>query len=117
MKKIIIHSVPVVISFILLVEVFQTFNPVILKGSDFLKFYLILILGFYTSVFVLNSLKKSVSGITHYFTGLIFLLGIVKLVRGVMLGKPIGFLAIVLIIEIIVIVFFMLSHVNKEMKK
>ncbi|MFZ4931745.1 hypothetical protein [Chryseobacterium sp. Mn2064] len=117
MKKIIIHSVPVVISFILLVEVFQTFNPIILKGPDFLKFYLILILGFYASVFVLKSLKEIVSGITHSFAGLIFLLGIIKLVRGVMLEKPIGFLVIILIIEIIVTVFFILSHVNKEMKQ
>ncbi|PTT37413.1 hypothetical protein DBR28_09855 [Chryseobacterium sp. HMWF028] len=98
MKKLIIHSAPVVISFTWLVAAHQTFNPIILKGPDFLKFYLILILGFYVSIFILNSLKETISGTTLYFAGLIFLLGIIKLIRGVMLGKPIGFLIMILIV-------------------
>jgi len=116
MKKLIIHSAPVVISFTWLVAVYQTSNPVVLKGPDFLKFYLILIIGFYISIFILNSLKETISRITFYFAGLIFLLGIIKLIRGVILGKPIGFLIMILIVEVIVILTFMLNHVNKKMK-
>ncbi|CAI8851395.1 hypothetical protein [Chryseobacterium sp. IT-36CA2] len=115
MKKLIIHSVPVVISFMWLMAIHQTFNPIILKGPDFLKFYLILILGFYASVFILNSLKETVSKVTLYFAILIFLLGAVKLIRGIMLGKPIGFLVMILIVESIVTVFFISNYVNKKM--
>ena len=46
----------------------------------------------------MNSLKETISGIILYLAGLIFLLGIIKLIRGVMLEKPIGFLVIILII-------------------
>ena len=116
MKKIIIHTVPVVISVVWLVGVHHTFNPVILKGPDFLNFYLTLVIGFYASVFCLRSLNEMISRTTHYFAGLIFLLGIIKLIRGVMLEKPIGFLVMILIAEIIVILIFMLNHVNKKMK-
>jgi len=115
MKKLIIHSVPVVISFAWLMTENQTFNPIILKGPDFLKFYLILIFGFYVSIFLLNSLKETISKTILYFAGFIFLLGIIKLIRGIMLGKPIGFLIMILIVEVIVILVFMLYHVNKKM--
>ncbi|RXM38566.1 hypothetical protein BOQ62_16830 [Chryseobacterium sp. CH21] len=115
MKKVIIHSVPVVISFAWLMAENQTFNPIILKGPDFLKFYFILIFGFYVSVFILNSLKETISRTTLYFAGSIFLLGVIKLIRGIILGKPIGFLLMILIIEIIVILAFMLNHINKKM--
>ncbi|WP_426476586.1 hypothetical protein ACP3T3_14760 [Chryseobacterium sp. CBSDS_008] len=116
MKKAIIHSVPVVISFIWLGTTHQTFNPVILKGPEFLKFYLILILGFYVSVFMLKSFEKAISNTTLYIAGFIFLLGIIKLIRGAMLGKPIGFLVMILIAECIVTVFFMSGHVNEKIK-
>ncbi len=114
MKKLIVHSVPVVISFAWLAAIHQTFNPVILKGPDFLRFYLILILGFYVSIFILNTLKETVSKTTFYFAGLIFLLGSVKLTRGIMLGKPVGFLVMILIAECIVAVFFIPNHINKK---
>ncbi|AZA81409.1 hypothetical protein C1637_02200 [Chryseobacterium lactis] len=114
MKKVIIHSAPVVISLIWLWATHQTFNPIILKGPDFLKFYVILLLGFYASVFILNSFKESVSKTTLYFAGFIFLLGIIKLIRGVMLGKPIGFLIMILIAESIITLVFMLSSANKK---
>jgi len=116
MKKLIIHSVPVGVSFMWLMTACQTLNPIILKGPDFLKFYLILVLGFYASVFILNSLRETISGTTFYFTGFIFLLGIIKLVRGIMLGKPVGFLVMILILECIVAVFLIMSHVNKKTK-
>ncbi|MFS4474634.1 hypothetical protein [Chryseobacterium sp. T20] len=115
MKKLITHSLPIVISLIWLMAVHQTFNPIILKGPDFLRFYLILVLGFYASIFMLNSLKETISGTTFYFAGFIFLLGIIKLVRGIMLGKPIGFLIMILIVESIVILVFSLNHINKKM--
>lgn len=116
MKKLIIHSVPVVIGFIWLMAVHQTFNPVILKGPDFLKFYVILVLGFYASFFLLNSLKETISGTTFYFAGFIFLLGIIKLIRGVILGKPVGFLVVILIAEGIVTLVFISGYVNEKIK-
>ncbi|MDW9381226.1 hypothetical protein [Chryseobacterium sp. JV558] len=116
MKKLIIHSIPAVVSFIWLFAVCQTFNPLILKGPDFLKFYLILVLGFYASIFILNSLREPLSKTTFYFTGFIFLLGIIKLIRGIILGKPVGFLSLILILECIVAVFLIMSHVNKKTK-
>jgi hypothetical protein len=116
MKKLIIHSLPVVISLIWLMAVHQTFNPVILKGPDFLKFYLILVLGFYASLSLLNSLRETISGTTFYFAGFIFLLGIIKLIRGVILGKPVGFLVMILIAEGIVILIFISGHVNEKIK-
>ncbi|WP_079243715.1 hypothetical protein [Chryseobacterium indologenes] len=116
MKKLIIHSVPVVISFIWLMAVTQTFNPIILKGPDFLRFYLILVFGFYASLFILNSLKETISGTTFYFVGLIFLLGIIKFVRGIILGKPVGFLVMILIAECIVTLIFISGHVNEKIK-
>jgi len=116
MKKTIIHSVPVVISFLWLMAVPCTFNPLILKGPDFLKFYLLLVLGFYASLFILKSLKEAISGTTHYFAGFIFLLGIIKLIRGVMLGKPVGFLVMILIAEGVVTLIFISSYVNEKIK-
>ncbi|WP_137904537.1 hypothetical protein [Chryseobacterium sp. 2VB] len=116
MKKLIIHSVPVLIGFIWLMAVHQTFNPIILKGPDFLKFYVILVLGFYASFFMLNSLKETISGTTFYFAGCIFLLGIIKLIRGVILGKPVGFLVMILIAECIVTLVFISGHINEKIK-
>lgn len=94
----------------------QTCNPVILKGPDFLKFYLMLVLGFYASLFIVNSLKETISGTTLYFAVFIFLLGIIKLIRGVMLGKPVGFLVIILIAECVVTLVFISGHVNEKTK-
>lgn len=116
MKKVIIHSVPVSISFMWLWTVCQTLNPITLKGPDFIKFYLLMVFGFYASVFMLNSFKGKVSEVTLYFAGFIFLLGIIKLIRGIVLGKPIGFLAMILMAECIVTVIFMLSHINEKIK-
>lgn len=116
MRKLTIHSVPILISLIWLIVLHQTFNPVILKGPDFLKFYLILISGFYASIFLLKNLKETISRTTLYFSGFILLLGIIKLVRGMILGKPIGFLIIILLMEIVVILIFMVDDVNKKIK-
>ncbi len=116
MKKLIIHSVPVVISFMWLVAECGTFNPVILKGPEFLKFYLILTLGFYTSVFMLKLLKDTLSKVTFYCMSLIFTLGAVKLIRGVILGKPVGFLVMILIGECVVILLLMSFHGKNKIK-
>lgn len=117
MKKLIIHSIPVAISFIWLAAECQTFNPITLKGPDFLKFYLILVLGFYLSVFILKSFGEKVSQITFYFLVLIGILGIVKLIRGMMLGKPIGFLMMILILELIVLFLLVISKSGNKFKK
>ncbi|MBO9692552.1 MAG: hypothetical protein J7550_12890 [Chryseobacterium sp.] len=116
MRKIVIHSASVMISLIWLWVTCQTLNPVTLKGPDFLTFYIILVLGFYVSVFIINSLREKISKETFYFAGFIFLLGMIKLVRGIILGKPIGFLVMILIAECVVAVVLMLTHVNKNMK-
>ncbi len=117
MKKLIIHSIPVVISFLWLVTQCQTFNPITLKGPDFLKFYLILVLGFYLSIFILRLFGEKVSQTTFYFLMLIGSLGIVKLIRGIMLGKPIGFLIMILILELIVMFLLMAFKPGDEFKK
>lgn len=116
MKKLIIHSASAVVSFIWFITVCQTLNPIILKGPDFLKFYLILVLGFYVSVFILNSMGEAISKTAFYFIGFIFLLGMIKLIRGIILGKPVGFLVMILILECIVAVFLIMSHINRKMK-
>lgn len=46
----------------------------------------------------------------------IFILGIVKLIRGIFLGKPVGFLVMILILEVIVILFFNLSDLKRKIK-
>lgn len=116
MKKIIIHTVAVLISFIWLILNNQTFNPISLKGPDFLKFYLVLVFGFYTSVFALKIFRESISKTTFYFMISIFLLGIVKLIKGIFLGKPVGFLIMILIMELAVILFINLNNLNYKMK-
>ncbi len=116
MKKIVIHSASVMISLVWLWVTCHTLNPVTLKGPDFLTFYIILVLGFYASVFIINSLREKISKETFYFAGFIFLLGMIKLVWGIILGKPIGFLVMILIAECIVAVALMPAQVNKNMK-
>lgn len=46
----------------------------------------------------------------------IFVLGIVKLIRGIFLGKPVGFLIMILILELIVMLFFNLSELKRKIK-
>jgi len=46
----------------------------------------------------------------------IFVLGIVKLIRGIFLGKAVGFLIMILILEVIVILFFNLSELKQKIK-
>lgn len=116
MKKLIIHFIPVGISFLWLAGDFGTFNPITLKGPEFLKFYSVLILGFYLSVLILKSLKESVSKTTCYYILFIFLLGIIKLIRGIWLEKPIGFLAMILIGECIVTLLFISPHFKNKIK-
>lgn len=94
----------------------DTFNPISLKGPDFLKFYLILLFGFYSSVFGLKLFKESISKTTFYFMISIFILGIVKLIRGLFLGKPVGFLILILILEFIVILFINLNNLKFKLK-
>lgn len=103
MKKIAVHLASITMSLIWLLTYQQTWNPFSLKGPQFLKFYLILLMGFYTSVLGLKLLQKSVSKTTRYFMYTILILGIIKLLRGLYLGKPIGYLTILLVIEILVI--------------
>ncbi|UHO38289.1 hypothetical protein H5J24_22555 [Chryseobacterium capnotolerans] len=117
MKKLIIHSIPIVISFVWLIAECQTLNPISLKGPDFLKFYLILVLGFYLSIFILKSLGETISNTTFYILMLIGVLGISKLIRGIMLGKPIGFLTIILILELIVILLLITFKSKKDISK
>lgn len=116
MKKLIIHFIPVGISFLWLAGECRTLNPITIKGPEFLKFYLVLILGFYLSVFILKSFKESISKTTCYYTLFIFLLGIIKLIRGIHLEKPIGFLAMILIGESIVALLFILPHFKNKIK-
>ena len=65
---------------------------------------------------MLNSFKEKISEVTLYFTGFIFLLGIIKLIRGIVLEKPVGFLVMILIAECIATVIFMSGYFNKKIK-
>ncbi|WP_353147760.1 hypothetical protein [Chryseobacterium sp.] len=116
MKKLIIHLVPAFISFIWLVTECHTFNPVMLKGPEFLIFYSILLFGFYASVCLLKLLKESISKITFYGMSLIFALGMIKLIRGIILGKPIGFLVTMLFLECIVGMLLIKFHFKYKIK-
>ena len=116
MNKYLFYTTPILISCIWLVVMNHTFNPLSLKGPDFLKFYLILIFGCYASLFALQALKESSSKTTFYFMISIFLLGVVKLIKGILLGKPVGFLIIILVMEIIIVLFVNADHVNHKIK-
>lgn len=111
MKRALIHTIPIVISLIWIRLINHTFNPISLKGPDFLKFYLLLLFGFYSMVF---AGKYKNLGVTFYFSISIFLLGICKLCRGIFLEKPVGFLVILLIVQFIVILFFKQDKFNQK---
>lgn len=116
MKTMIIHSIPAIISFIWLIINKDTFNPISLKGPDFLTFYLIFLFGFYASVLLLKSFREHISKRTLYFMIFIVVLGLIKLIRGVYLGKPVGFLIIILITECIVMMSINVSRLNHKIK-
>lgn len=111
MKTALIHTIPVVISLIGIRLMNHKFNPISLKGPDFLKFYILLLFGFYLTVFAGRYKNLTV---TFYFSISIFLLGICKLCRGVFLSKPVGFLVILLILQFIVILFFKQDDFNQK---
>jgi hypothetical protein len=116
MKNIIFHIIPIFLSFLWLFFICHTWNPVSLRGPYFLNFYLILILGFYLSVFILKSYKNTIPKITFYFMISIFLLGIIKLIRGILLGKPVGFLIMILIAEVTVMLLTNYIQLNQKIK-
>lgn len=95
---------------------YHTYNPILLKGPDFLMFYLMLIITFYLSVFIGGVFKESISGNTFLFMILIMAVGFIKLIRGLILGKPIGFLIIILIMEVIINLFIMSMKVKNKLK-
>lgn len=111
MRRIFIHAIPFAISFLWLLIQNHTSNPFALKGPDFLRFYLVLIFGFYTLTFVLNYVHK-ISETTFYCLGLIFLIGTIKLFIGMILGKPVGFLIMILIAELIVFLILKRSYLT-----
>ncbi|MCE3075181.1 hypothetical protein [Chryseobacterium gwangjuense] len=115
MKTNTIHTIPILISLIWLAIINHTLNPISLKGPHFLKFYLILVLGFYVSIFALKLYKEAISDATFYFMISIFFLGVVKLTKGILLGKPVGFLIMILIMECIVGIVFMNHYFKNKM--
>lgn len=116
MKKVLIHTLPVALTFTGLLVTGHAFNPVALKGPDFLKSYLILIFSFYASVFSSTLFKESISKTTLYGMALIFILGVVKLINGIILQKPVGFLLMILTGELAVMLSVYLYHFNKRMQ-
>lgn len=102
MKSLIMYSVSLIVSFVWLYLSHQTFNPILLKGPDFLKFYLLLLMVFYLMIFIGKRLKINNRKILLYFMLSVLALGIIKLFRGLYLTKPIGYLLMILITEIIV---------------
>jgi FtsH-binding integral membrane protein len=116
MKTIIIYSVLLITSLICLFFMGSTMNPIALKGPDFLRFYLILLFGFYASVFALKIAEEPFSGVTRYGMIFIFILGAIKLIRGIFLGKSVGFLLWILVVEGIVFLLINSNHVNRRIK-
>lgn len=116
MKSLAMYSVSVIVSFIWLYILHQTYNPILLKGPDFLKFYLLLLMTLYLMIFTVNRLKIHNRKISFIFLISILSLGITKLFRGLYLNKPIGYLVMILIIETIVILIFTKIHFNRKLK-
>ncbi|MCJ8152836.1 hypothetical protein MKJ01_03540 [Chryseobacterium sp. SSA4.19] len=114
MKNTVIHTIPVSVSFLWLFFIHHTWNPVSLKGPYFLTFYLMMILGFYISVFIVRVHKSIIPEITFYFMISIFILGMIKLIKGISLGKPVGFLIMILMIELTVILYVNHSKLKKR---
>ncbi len=116
MKRLLIHTIPAVISFIWLLSVNHTSNPFSLKGPDFLKFYLILIFMFYSLILILKYFKHKISETVLYGLVSIILVGIIKLFIGIFLGKPVGFLIMILLFEVIVFLIIKISYFNYKLK-
>ncbi|PIF43790.1 hypothetical protein CLU96_0706 [Chryseobacterium sp. 52] len=117
MKKIIIHSIPIMACFIGLEIYCHTLNPIIVRGPEFLKFYFSLTIGFYLSVWSLKFFGENLSKISFYFMLIIFILGAVKLLKGISLDRPVGILFSILVAEVIVNIAFMSEEVKHKMKK
>jgi uncharacterized protein YhhL (DUF1145 family) len=116
MKRILIHTIPVIISFIWLIAVNNTLNPFSLKGPDFLRFYLIFIFMFYSLILILKYFKYKISETEVYGLVSIILVGIIKLFIGIYLGKPVGFLIAILLSELIVLVIITRSYFRRQSK-
>jgi len=116
MKKIIIHSIPVFISCTGLALYCHTFNPIIVRGPEFLKFYFILTIGFYISVYCLKFFREKLSKTSFYFMIFIFVLGVIKLFRGLILERPVGILFSILVAEIMVSMIFISTEFKDKMK-
>ncbi|PQA94684.1 hypothetical protein B0A69_09530 [Chryseobacterium shigense] len=116
MKKIIIHSVPIGVSFTGLEIFCHTLNPIMVRGPEFLKFYLMMLLGFYISVFCLKPFRENDSATSLYFMLFIFMMGVVKLIRGISIDRPVGILFSILVAEIIVFVIFMSTDFKHKIK-
>lgn len=116
MKNILIHTAPVITGLIWLYTENHSLNPVMAKGPDFLKFYLILVLGTYLVTFFLKRSGETTLKTSLYFIFFILILGIIKLVRGISLGKPVGFLIMILILEFIIMMLVMSYHIKHKTK-
>ncbi|WP_262150273.1 hypothetical protein [Chryseobacterium foetidum] len=116
MKSLIMYSVSLIVSFVWLYLSHQTFNPILLKGPDFLKFYLLLLMVFYLMIFIGKRLKINNRKILLYFMLSVLALGIIKLFRGLYLNKPIGYLLMILITEIIVMMALIQIQFNHKLK-
>ncbi|WP_231433707.1 MULTISPECIES: hypothetical protein [unclassified Chryseobacterium] len=116
MKSLIMYSVSVIVSWIWLYVSHQTFNPILLKGPDFLKFYVLILMIFYLMIFIGKRLKINNRKVLLYFMLSIIALGITKLFRGLYLNKPVGYLIFILIMETIVMLIITQTHPNHKLK-
>jgi len=116
MKSSLLYSVSILLGFSWIIFQNNTCNPIALQGTDFLKFYLILLTGFSLTVFLGKFLKINNRKQIVYFLTAIFVLGIIKLIRGIYLGKPVGYLTVILIIQITAILFIKSLYFTKKSK-
>ncbi|MDQ1098172.1 MULTISPECIES: hypothetical protein [Chryseobacterium] len=102
MKNTTIQATSLLISLLWIGLMHQTLNPFALKGPEFLSFYSILLFGWYITLLFAKFYKGSFSKTTVVFGVFIFIFGAIKFVKGVYLGKPVGLLILMLIIQVIV---------------
>lgn len=117
MKKIIIHSIPIMVSFLGLEIFCHTLNPIMVRGPEFLKFYSSLTIGFYLSLFCLRFFRENLSGTSFCFMVIIFILGAIKLFRGLSLDRPVGILFSILVAEILINMIFISIEFKQKMKQ
>jgi hypothetical protein len=91
------------IPFIWLYQQQGTVNPFAIKGPEFLIFYLSLWVLSFSSIIINRPItNRSILASTYFSVqnivlATVYLLGLIRLIRGIYLGRPVGYLVLILI--------------------